>query len=1002
MFMRRIIIVALIFMQSQLSFGQWKQTSIAMPSANVASLGTYGELPVSHFTGVPDISIPLYTLKGNRLELPVSVSYHPALRPDQHPGWVGLGWSLFAGGSITRKAYGYIDEYQHSSYGNIGFYYKYNIINFDNWAAPATLSNTSSYDLADEDVTADEFTFSFLGYSGKFFLDHTGQWRVQCDKELKVVFNPADITYPFIYNTGYSNLSIDILPRAFKKFILIDGNGTKYTFGGVENAIEYSDEMTPNLAQRGEYFYANSWFLTKIESADGAEVINLNYVRGPFTSYLYKGYNSMYLNASHGGYLAPACGFWSASTKRNGRIVSPVYLTSIEMPSRHLRIDFTASKCNDLVYADADYTGVIADIYGGPAMEDFALVDYVTGLAFDVPGDATITPKYKRFIWRKLDAINVVQTSTSTTLRKINFTYLEQNTRRLRLTSLVAKDKDNATVNTFSFSYNDNNLLPAYLTQINDHWGFNNNTVFPFDIATTDFMVARAPLELYTKAEVLTSMTFPTGGVSSFEWEINKYSNYVHADRTSVVPENGTAGGLRIKKITNTDNSVPTRVSEFFYVKNYTAGADPLLLTSSGVLDNKPKYTFMNTNGIDNSGIPFTYHFVSSNPVVPLSINSSGTHIGYSEVVELRSDKSYTIHKFTNHDNGHLDAAPAGTFNRNAVAWYPASSRYFERGRPSIMTQYTDDGKAVLEQVNVYSRINESQKAARSVDNHSMGVCANDGGRAAVSRSAFYNYYYPFVLTKQTTREFNPALSPATAGVTEKSFVYNDNKTLKRETSHASNGQVIVTNYKYPPDFPLVTVLANMTTANMVALPVEMSKTKNGIPVSVNRANYFSPHTGIFVPQNFEEQVANNPFEIRRQFHQYDNKGNVQDESEAGNVRNVCLWGYNSQHIVAKITGSTYASVQTAMTAAGITQTALDNAASSTDAAMRTLLNGLRTQLPNAFITTYTHAPGIGLTSETDARNKTTFYEYDAFQRLVLIKDQDGNVKRTHKYNYKQ
>lgn len=41
---------------------------VTVPSPTAASLGKFGDVPVSLTTGVPDISIPLFTAKGKTLE----------------------------------------------------------------------------------------------------------------------------------------------------------------------------------------------------------------------------------------------------------------------------------------------------------------------------------------------------------------------------------------------------------------------------------------------------------------------------------------------------------------------------------------------------------------------------------------------------------------------------------------------------------------------------------------------------------------------------------------------------------------------------------------------------------------------------------------------------------------------------------------------------------------------------------------------------------------------
>jgi YD repeat-containing protein len=54
----------------------------------------------------------------------------------------------------------------------------------------------------------------------------------------------------------------------------------------------------------------------------------------------------------------------------------------------------------------------------------------------------------------------------------------------------------------------------------------------------------------------------------------------------------------------------------------------------------------------------------------------------------------------------------------------------------------------------------------------------------------------------------------------------------------------------------------------------------------------------------------------------------------------------------------------------------------------------------DAQMTTYTYDPVVGITSTTDAKNMTTYYEYDSFQRLMHIRDKDRNIIKSFCYNY--
>jgi hypothetical protein len=66
------------------------------------------------------------------------------------------------------------------------------------------------------------------------------------------------------------------------------------------------------------------------------------------------------------------------------------------------------------------------------------------------------------------------------------------------------------------------------------------------------------------------------------------------------------------------------------------------------------------------------------------------------------------------------------------------------------------------------------------------------------------------------------------------------------------------------------------------------------------------------------------------------------------------------------------------------------------------VLDELRLYPVTAQMETFTYLPLVGTTSQCSVNNTITYYIYDAFNRLRMIRDIEGNVLKTFEYNYKQ
>ena len=84
------------------------------PSPTVAALMKFQETNVNNYTGTPDVSIPLYSSAtlSKDISLNIALKYNSSSSAvDERASDVGLGWSLFAGGTISRTVRNIPDEY---------------------------------------------------------------------------------------------------------------------------------------------------------------------------------------------------------------------------------------------------------------------------------------------------------------------------------------------------------------------------------------------------------------------------------------------------------------------------------------------------------------------------------------------------------------------------------------------------------------------------------------------------------------------------------------------------------------------------------------------------------------------------------------------------------------------------------------------------------------------------------------------------------------------------
>ncbi len=239
---------------------------VISPSPEAAALGKYGNIPVALFAGLPQISLPIYSFKNGSIDMSVSLNYDAGgIRVDQVATNVGLGWSLNAGGVITRSVLGVADGLNPPPFfpGN-----SFNPVQ----TTPLEFGTNADYLYArqlvneNKDLERDIYYYNFSGYTGRLVFDWSGIPRL-------IPANP--------------DIKIESLGNGFK---ITDDKGLKYYFTIVEQCIGLSESCTQGAASPREtdVCFPTAWYLSRIESPDNRNVL---FEYENYTYDLIKGYS---------------------------------------------------------------------------------------------------------------------------------------------------------------------------------------------------------------------------------------------------------------------------------------------------------------------------------------------------------------------------------------------------------------------------------------------------------------------------------------------------------------------------------------------------------------------------------------------------------------------------------------------------------------------------------------------------------------------------------------
>lgn len=1031
-------------------------------SPTASSLVAYADYPVSHYTGVPDISIPLYEIDIDGYKLPITLSYHASgVRVNQEASWVGLGWALNAGGVVSRTVK-CADDFHEYYTPNIqrGYYdgpeasNPYSEDFYSGFIVDGTIYRTL---IADSEP--DIFRYSIPEGSGKFLIDKS-RGAALFDKS--------------------ANVKVELLTENFKKYFnLITSDGTQYLFKEYETTRSYGREgfMNMNLDNATKYDenvndinltyalgseYTSSWYLTRITTATN-RVITFVYATESFVAPVQEScmkYTPILFSGSSicgpGNDIRYSC---------NKTIVEGLRLSQIIWDGG--RIDFNCTSREDMV-------GVI----DGPQQQKLSTLK--------VYDKNSVCVKSFQFDY---DYFNSSYQGTYKHVFK-----------RLKLTKLTdTADANNIHV----FAYNEGTLPPKN-SKNTDFWGYYNGRSFGAQYYSNlmynnkfyEGADKKTRLE-YMRIGSLKSIRYPLGELVQLTYEANKYrvhhetagsttvenkyvgytvakyyqdpvaENYpeykfetVVFDRTTTININGWAESLmcridpsiiydhpdvypsfRLSKVnefgykeTILDFGVPsalksqcsydfpattrtvnagTYMFEFFGVArdvvfSLTCQYEKLIdhtdqLVEGGGLriaeiSGRNARTFTYSDGvllIDPSVCYLTdilcrestrvygkttYLVQMSECTIPMSTFKQGNSIGYSSVTEKNSEYK-NVHTFHNNREELWGSYPHIPTKIDYYNGLPMSIEYYKNGNQ------------------LQKRMEYEYKSNLNLLPKVYGFMFEPGGGLA------YPYYYN-IDCPQKNKEIITDFEGGSSIITEKKYDYNSWLQINAETV-TSGGDTYQSKMVYPSDLSDATSRA-MTDKNKISQPVEMIALKNGMVTMGKKTVYEGNSQGMFLPREeytietkapLAQSGYTSAYVRQLSLDYYNHYGKPMEVSNKSDSV-VYIWGYNGMYPVAEITNSTYNKVRDKLGDNFIQNLANKIAPDSSDMAT---LNALRSNLPDARVTTFTYSPLVGVTSVTDPRGMTTYYTYDASNRLqerYILKGQTKEILEHYDYHY--
>lgn len=904
-----------IFSQEKLNYD-----NVRPISPYVAQFSKYTDIPVSEYSGIAKIEIPIYEINIDGIVIPIKLTYHSSgIRVTQEATWVGLGWDLNFGSIIQyindNDDYG---EWHGTPFSKIlpDYYSSANqpyISSFpERWQYPFYLNglqwtpsmsinpveNKHGYWISPDAYVPVNGDNSSPKYN--LFNDHT------IDSEPDV-FVASFFSHKLTFIREFINGSVSIkvlnkkgylVTRYGSLWIVTTPNGEEFHFGmkNETNTNNVGNDFLGSFNTGSEKPSNITWVLTKIVTKY-KRLVHFNYSEGQVsTTFPLLSQKYLQVNSSFTGLQPP----FTKYSYLNDMMIQPngIYentFSSNEKTITPYSIIFPEGKVEFL-------TSERDDVLNSKKLDRILLKD----LSEKIIKSFDLSYSYFNSLSVGGNIYNVSHGSNNNT-----------SILRLRLDSI---NQNNILL--YELKYSDI-LLPAKNSYARDIWGYYNgaidNTSFIPNFlnfgrpdytnifnnnlsARLDFAVAGTLLEI----------VYPTKGRTVFEYELNEFDNYWVPDYSTSNNITTHGNGLRMKSMSFFNGNVYSH-SQFFYYSGGISLTPKIFFREYGYnVVESPNYGQYNEKiyNVKEFSVNSLY---SANPF----FSSSG--VGYTNVVSKNSNtgiNGYSVKTFSNMSFFTNINSIQNLFHTYSLPLLKDISQ-IENGTLISEKIYNANNYLINRDSFIYiNSVSHLFFGARIFGVSGIKIANHQSG--AINESYISRWligYYPIVdfeslLIKKIEEQYDPHNDNMIKKETE--FGYNSNNLINSIKTSDSKGIPIFETIQYPDIYSANNAVFTLASQNRIAEVVKRDKIKGGMweiwesSFKYGYANGF--YGNVFLDKVTKEIRGINGSESVVMHHNihYDDFANPIEIKSNDNIIKSFIWDFNIQKPIAYVVNASF------------------------------------------------------------------------------------------------